>query len=56
MSNPEKKTNTIDGKRPWEAGFAAEEFDQKAEMRKAKGDDPDAIKNGLLFEQTKKGS
>lgn len=50
----EKRTTTLEGKRPWEKGFASEEYEQKAEARKRKGDNPNAISNGLLSEQTKK--
>lgn len=49
----EKRTETLEGKRPWEAGFAAEESQQKAEARARKGDDPDAIKDTLIMEQVK---
>lgn len=49
----EKKTETLEGKRPWEEGFAAEESDQKAKARERKGDDPHAIADTLLMEAAK---
>lgn len=52
MSNIEKKTETIEGKRPWDAGFAKEEYEQKAAYREKVGDKRDAIKNSLLAEST----
>jgi len=52
----EKKTETIDGKRPWEAGFDAEESQQKAAARQRKGDDPKAISDTLDYSKTNKGS
>lgn len=51
----EKRTETREGKRPWEEGFAKEEFDQKQQRLKEAGANPDALKNErLLSEQTKK--
>ena len=53
----EKKTETREGKRPWEAGFAEEEYSQKQERLKEAGANPDALKNDrLLAEQTQKKS
>ena len=51
----EKRTNTIEGKRPWEEGFEKEEATQKAEHRERKGDDPNAIKDSTMYGQTQKG-
>jgi hypothetical protein len=48
----EKRTNTREGKRPWEAGFEAEEAEQKAEARAEKGDDKNAIKDSTMYSQT----
>lgn len=51
-----KRTETIEGKRPWEEGFEAEESTQKADHREAKGDDPKAIKDSTMYgHTTKKG-
>ena len=55
--NVEKRTETREGKRPWEEGFAEEEFQQKQERLKEAGANPDALKNKvLLSENTKKKS
>jgi len=51
----EKRTTTREGKRPWEAGFAEEEFSQKQDRLKEAGANPEALKNErLLAEQTNK--
>lgn len=51
----EKRTETRDGKRPWEEGFQDEEFEQKQERMKEAGANPKALKNErLLAEQTKR--
>ena len=51
-----KRTETIEGKRPWEQGFEAEESQQKAEARERKGDDPKAIKDSIMYDKTSKDS
>lgn len=50
----EKRTETPEGKRPWEEGFEAEESQQKAAARERKGDDPRAIKDSIVYSQTTK--
>lgn len=48
MSKLEKRTETIEGKRPWESGFQAEEQKQKSERRKENGQDENLIKTERL--------
>lgn len=48
MSKLEKRTETIEGKRPWEAGFQSEEQKQKSERRKENGQDENLIKTERL--------
>lgn len=55
MPLEEKRTKTIEGKRPWEEGFEGEEAEQKATRREQVGDDPQAIRDSSLYQKTDKG-
>ncbi|MFG1597355.1 hypothetical protein ABMA84_15885 [Halobacteriovorax sp. XZX-2] len=48
MTDLKKRTETREGKRPWEQGFQDEEFEQKQERLKEREVDPNIIKNEVL--------
>jgi len=50
----EKRTTTIEGKRPWEEGFEAEQQEQKEKLRETKGQKADVIKDSSMYQQTTK--
>lgn len=57
MTDLKKRTETREGRRPWEKGFEEEEYEQKQERLKERELDPDIQKNEVLLkEQMKKKS
>lgn len=50
----EKRTKTIEGKRPWEEGFEAEQQEQKERFRKEKGLESESIKDSSMYQKTEK--
>jgi len=50
----EKRTKTIEGKRPWEAGFEEEQQEQKEQLRKDKGLKPDIQTDSSMYQKTDK--
>lgn len=51
----EKRTKTIEGKRPWEAGFEEEQQEQKEQLRKEKGQKADTITDSSMYQKTQQG-
>lgn len=48
MTDLKKRTETREGKRPWEQGFADEEFEQKKERLEERKLNPELQKNEVL--------
>lgn len=51
MTDIKKRTETREGKRPWEQGFADEEFEQKQKRLEERELDPNIQKNVELTKE-----